>query len=399
MSNLENIGILVVGHGSRRAEANKDIRDAATLIGRQLEMPLVEPAFLEIECPNVAEGFARLVERGATRIIVHPYFLSPGRHTRGDLPVKVAEASVPFPNVHYRITEPLASHNLVIAASVDRIKETLHWQEYQDDDLTGKVYLVGAGPGDPGLLTLRAAELIRSADTIIYDRLVNPEVFKLARIDADRIYVGKICGGARTSQKEINRLLIEHAKNGERVVRLKGGDPFIFGRGGEEAEALNRARIEFEVVPGISSAIAVPAYAGIPLTHRGLATSVAVLTGYEAAASDASSISQGRGPLAADTLVILMGLTKLPEIVRGLIAAGRSSDTPVAIVSWGTYEKQRVVSGYLSEIAERVATEGLRTPGVIIVGAVVRLRRELEWFRPQRIDTGIENLRTVPATA
>ena len=273
-------GILIVGHGSRRAEANEDLRQAAQSIGKRGSFALVQPAFLEIEQPNVAEGFTRLVARGAREIIVHPYFLSPGRHTRGDLPRKVSEVAAHHRHVRYRITEPLSAHPLVIEASIERIRAESDPAPHDKHRAeVGRVYLVGGGPGEVGLLTLRARDLLKTCDVVLYDYLVDPDVLQFVTNNAERIAVGKIGGGVSTAQAEINRLLIEKARAGQRVVRLKGGDPFLFGRGGEEAEALYDAGIPFEVVPGISSALAVPAYAGIPLTRRGYSSSVAVVTG------------------------------------------------------------------------------------------------------------------------
>ena len=377
-------GVLVVGHGSRRREANDDVREAAERIAERGRFPLVEAAFLEIEPPNISEAFARLVEQGADEIIVHPYFLSPGRHTRGDIPIEVREAASHHPGVNYRITEPLSAHPLVIEASVERLSETI------DRDRDGKasnagvyrarrgtVYLVGAGPGDPGLLTVKARDLLESCDVVIYDYLVNPEMLCHVPPQAERVYVGKVGGGRQTPQDQINYLLIKHAQTGARVVRLKGGDPFLFGRGGEEAETLRGAGIQFEVVPGISSALAVPAYAGMPLTHRDLSSSVAVVTGSRVREITATSISAN---LSADTIVILMGVTHLREIVADLIAAGRPIETPAAVIRWGTYEGQLTVTGTLGTIAADAFNAGMRPPAVIVVGEVVKLRERLKWF-------------------
>jgi uroporphyrinogen III methyltransferase/synthase len=242
----------------------------------------------------------------------------------------------------------------------------------------GKVYLVGAGPGDPGLLTVRGLELIRSAEVIVYDRLVNPALLEEARAAALRIFAGKESGLHSLPQDEINALMIAHARRGLCVVRLKGGDPFVFGRGGEEAQALAAAGISFEVVPGVSSAISVPAYAGIPLTHRQLSSSFAVITGHEACKDGAKSIDWARLATAVDTLVILMGLKNLPRIVSQLVAHGRSPETPAALIRWGTTEKQQVVDGTLSNIADRAPLLG--PPVVIVIGEVVKLRNQLQWF-------------------
>ncbi|MBX5479939.1 MAG: uroporphyrinogen-III C-methyltransferase [Pyrinomonas methylaliphatogenes] len=248
----------------------------------------------------------------------------------------------------------------------------------------GVVYLVGAGPGDPGLLTLKARDLLASCDAVIYDNLVNPEILRLAPKSAARFDVGKIGGGRHTPQDEINRLLIERARRGERVIRLKGGDPFLFGRGGEEAEALRRAGVPFEVVPGVSSALAVPAYAGIPLTHRDLASSVAVITGTKARGS-APSDHILRSLAQVDTIVVLMGTAHLRAIADELMAAGRSADTPVAVIRWGTYRGQRTITGTLQTIADECERAGIRAPTVIVIGRVVSLREKLQWFESQII--------------
>jgi len=404
MINEMKCGVLVVGHGSRREEANRDVREAAVQIGRRGGFPVVQAAFLEIEQPNVSAGFKRLVQRGARSITVHPYFLSPGRHTRGDLPREVSAVAADFPGVSYRITEPLAAHPLVIAASVERIVETIdpgrskapepaHFTARQ-----GTVYLVGAGPGDPGLLTVKARDLLSSCEVVIYDYLVNPEILGHVPGSTERIYVGKVGGGRQTPQDQINILLIEYALAGKRVVRLKGGDPFLFGRGGEEAEALRAAGISFEIVPGISSALAVAAYAGIPLTHRGLSSSVAVVTGARSG-NGLHERDTFRNLAAADTIVVLMGLSHLREIAHDLTTAGRSAATPVAVVRWGTYDGQQTVTGTLRTIALEAERAGMRAPAVIIVGEVVRLRERLKWFEESLEGINAEELEAALAVA
>lgn len=242
----------------------------------------------------------------------------------------------------------------------------------------GTVYLVGAGPGDPGLLTVRGLELLRTAEVIVYDRLVNPSLLDESPPDALRIFAGKLAGGHSLPQEQINALLIAHARRGRRVVRLKGGDPFVFGRGGEEAEALAAAGIPFEVVPGVSSAVAVPAYAGIPLTHRGLASSFAVVTGHEDGCKGEPAVEWERLATAVDTLVVLMGARTLPRIVRELLAHGRSPETPVALIRWGTTEAQQTITGTLADILDKAA--GLEPPVVAVIGDVVGLRDRLRWF-------------------
>lgn len=241
----------------------------------------------------------------------------------------------------------------------------------------GKVYLVGAGPGDPGLLTVRGQELLRKAEVVIYDRLVNPILLEELPPKTTRIFAGKLTGSHSLAQEEISKLLIIHARQGKQVVRLKGGDPFVFGRGGEEAEALALAGIPFEVVPGVSSAVAVPAYAGIPLTHRRLSSSFAVITGHECGKAE-PSVDWARLATAVDTLVVLMGIKNLPKIVAELLTHGRSPETPVALIRWGTTEKQETVTGTLADILDQA--KGLSSPVVIVIGAVAGLSRQLHWF-------------------
>lgn len=244
---------------------------------------------------------------------------------------------------------------------------------------TGKVYLVGAGPGDPGLLTVRGLELLRHAPVIVYDLLVNPALLEEADAQTIKIFVGKRAGRHCIAQSDINDVLITHARAGHDVVRLKGGDPFVFGRGGEEAEALMEAGIRFEIVPGVSSAMAVPAYAGVPLTHRQCASSFAVVTGHEARKAN-SSVDWAKLATAVDTLVILMGLTNLPIIVQKLIEHGRPAQTPVAVIRSGTTNEQESVVGTLSDIVEKSAL--IEPPALIVVGDVVSLANKLEWFIP-----------------
>jgi uroporphyrinogen III methyltransferase/synthase len=237
------------------------------------------------------------------------------------------------------------------------------------------VYLVGAGPGDPGLLTVRAAELIASADVILYDRLIPTSALAGARPDARRVFVGKEGGGEQVPQDEINRLLLEHGRDGGTVVRLKGGDPFVFGRGGEEALLLREAGIAFEVVPGITAGIAAPAYAGVPVTHRDRASAVAFVTGHTERDLDWAALASFPG-----TLVFYMGVRALPGIAERLQAAGRPGDEPVAIVERGTMPGQRTLLATLADVAERAAAEGIRAPAVTLVGPVAALHSELAWL-------------------
>jgi uroporphyrinogen III methyltransferase/synthase len=243
--------------------------------------------------------------------------------------------------------------------------------------VTGKVILVGAGPGDPGLLTLRGAEALRRADVVVYDRLVSGEILDLAPPWAERVYAGKAPGEAAIEQDTINDLLVERAREGKNVVRLKGGDPFVFGRGGEEALACARAEVPFEVVPGVTSAVAAPAFAGIPVTHRGLAASVAIVT---ASGSGGQAVDLHRVATAVDTLVVLMAAGRLASVCTSLIEAGRPADQPAAVVQWGTTSKQRSVTGTLANLPQLAADSGIRAPATLVAGAVVNLSALLGWF-------------------
>jgi uroporphyrinogen III methyltransferase/synthase len=246
--------------------------------------------------------------------------------------------------------------------------------------MSGRVHLVGAGPGDAGLLTLRAAELIGEADVILHDRLIPAAALAGARADAEVRYVGKEGGGAQMPQAEINRLLLEHARDGKVVVRLKGGDPFVFGRGGEEALVCREAGIPFEVVPGVTAGVAAPAYAGIPVTHREVASAVAFVTGHEDPAKPETAIDWGAIAAFPGTLVFYMGVRGLARIAEMLTACGRPEDEPAAVVERGTLPGQRTVVATLGEIAERATEAGVRAPAVTVVGPVAALRDELAWL-------------------
>ncbi len=252
----------------------------------------------------------------------------------------------------------------------------------EEREARGKVYLVGAGPGDPELITVKGLRCLRAAEVVVYDRLVNPALLDEVPVAARRIFVGKQPGRCSLRQEEINALLIEQARLGRIVVRLKGGDPFVFGRGGEEALALAEAGIAFEIVPGITSAIAVPAYAGIPVTHRGQSGLLTIVTGHETPEHAAPLVDWEALAKLDGTLVILMGVATLPAIARRLLAAGLASTTPVAVIEQGTVAQQRMVTGPLAEIAGRVTTAGLCAPAVIVIGRVVDLSALLSWFVP-----------------
>jgi uroporphyrinogen III methyltransferase/synthase len=252
--------------------------------------------------------------------------------------------------------------------------------------VTGSVYLVGAGPGDPGLLTLRGRELLETCDAIVYDALANPALLALASandrdVPIELHDVGKRGGASDAArQSEINSLLVRLAREGKRVVRLKGGDPFVFGRGSEEAQALAASEIPFEVVPGVTAGIAASAYAGIPVTHRGVSTSVTLVTGHEDPAKGVDTVDWSALARAGGTIVLYMGVKTLPRTVAALIAGGMSSDTPAAAVEWGTYPRQRTVSATLATLREAIEREGLGAPVITIIGHVVALRDEIAWF-------------------
>ncbi len=241
----------------------------------------------------------------------------------------------------------------------------------------GKVYLVGAGPGDPELLTLKALRLIKSAEVILYDRLINQEILLFAKPDCELVYVGKEDGKHTIEQEKINELLLRYAHTREVVVRLKGGDPFIFGRGGEEALFLAEHSIEFEIVPGVSSFYSVPAYAGIPITFRGISSSFAVITGHEDPRKEKSSIDW-ESLKGINTLIVLMGVSRRKEIAKRLIEVGRDPKEPVAFIENGTTEKQKVILTDLYELSTNPPE--VNPPAIMVVGSVVRLRENLSWY-------------------
>jgi uroporphyrinogen III methyltransferase / synthase len=248
--------------------------------------------------------------------------------------------------------------------------------------MSGRVYLVGAGPGDPGLLTARGLALISSADVILHDRLIPAAALDGARADAELLFVGKEGGGASVPQEETETLMVERARAGKQVVRLKGGDPFVFGRGGEEALALRAAGIPFEVVPGVTAGVAASAYAGIPVTHRGLASAVALVTGHEDPEKDETTIDWRALACFPGTLVFYMGLRRLRQISDSLIAAGRSPGEPAAVVEAGTLPAQRAVTGTLQTVPDLAHREGFRAPAITVVGPVAALAEQLSWVRP-----------------
>src|SRR5438874_3758804 len=244
----------------------------------------------------------------------------------------------------------------------------------------GKCFLVGAGPGDLGLVTLRAKECIEHAQVIVYDYLCNPEMLRWAPEAAELIFAGKKAGAHTMTQEEINALLVEKTCAGKNVVRLKGGDPFLFGRGGEEAQALAAAGLSFEIVPGVSSAIAGPAYAGIPVTHRGKNSHVTFFTGHEDPGKEESAIDFAALAKLGGTQVMLMGVERIGAITHEMMTNGVPKDLPVALIRWATTERQRTLVGTLENIAQKVVAEGFAAPAIAVFGEVVNMRDELNWF-------------------
>ncbi len=244
----------------------------------------------------------------------------------------------------------------------------------------GKVFICGGGPGDPKLITVRAMELLKSCDVVLYDRLVSKEIIDKIPAGTEKVYVGRTVGQPTTHQDRTNELMVKYAEKGKNVMRLKGGDPFIFGRGAEEAEYLIKRGIEFEIVPGITSAIASPAYAGIPLTHRRYSSSVAIVTGHEDAEKDELVVKWDKLAGAVDTIVVLMGIGKVDQISRELMNAGMKKGTKIAIVASGTTDKQKIVRGTLATIVSVAKKAGVKPPAVIVIGKVAGLDN-LEWFK------------------
>ena len=247
--------------------------------------------------------------------------------------------------------------------------------------MTGRVFICGAGPGDPALLTLKAAKLLKTCDVVLYDRLVTNKIIELIPDKCKRIYVGREIGDSSCHQDRTNNLMVAHAKNGEKVLRLKGGDPFIFGRGGEEAEYLREHNIKFEIVPGITSPIASAVYAGIPITHRKFSSSVAIVTGHESAGKEESIVKWDKLANAVDTVIIMMGIGRLRQISTDLINAGMDKNTDAAVIENGTTSKQKLVKGTLENIVNLSKKAKIKPPAIIIIGRVVSLQEKISWFQ------------------
>lgn len=359
--------VLLVGHGTRRNPESRvtTLRLANQISGAGL-VSWVQAGFLDDD-PEVGSVFESLRDQD---VLVIPFLIG-GAHASLDLPERLGTKDSPRVR-RVVFDQPVGSYTEIPEVLGEVVERELR------TPLVGTVALVGAGPGDPGLITVRGLELLRSADVILHDRLASPDLLREIKPGAIIIDVGKTPGGQSTTQDEINATLLRHAQLGRRVVRLKGGDPFVFGRGAEEVDACESAGIRCLVVPGVSSAIAVPAAAGIPVTCRGEARSFAVVTA-QAEGEDSHSLSRfASGVEAIDTLVVLMGQAKLAEFAEELIRAGRAANTPVACIQDGTTARQRVATGTLETIVEVVRREGLTAPLVTVIGMVAeRAKREI----------------------
>jgi uroporphyrin-III C-methyltransferase len=370
--------VAVVGHGTpRHRESRTATIHLADILRRRRVAGEVLAAFIDDDPPVSA-----LLEKATLPyLVVVPFLIGGGAHVGEDIPRLLGRNESPLATRDSRLAtvlmdRPIGSYPGLVEIIVDLARRHAPPPAPRFRPRTGRtkrgpgtVHLVGAGPGDPGLITARGLELLRRADVVVHDRLIGPELLAEARTDALLIDVGKGPGHAPYSQAEINKLLVEHAGQRHTVVRLKGGDPFVFGRGSEEAEACDTAGVPVEVVPGISSAIAGPAAAGIPVTARGLARSFTVVTGHTADDTDRSALSA----LSADTLVVLMGRANLGELAARLILEGRDPSTPAACIQSATTPEQRVTRATLATIAEAVERDGLQAPVVTVIGAVAAL--------------------------
>jgi uroporphyrin-III C-methyltransferase/precorrin-2 dehydrogenase/sirohydrochlorin ferrochelatase len=356
----DSTAVLIVGHGTRR---NPESRDTTLRLAEQLQslqlVSRVRAGFLDDD-PEVEGVFASLSSHD---VLVIPFLIG-GAHSSIDLPRRLGLDSTSENGARRVILDVPIGHYEGLTDLVDDVVR------HELPRAQGSVALVGAGPGDPGLITVRGLALLRSADVVLHDRLSSPELLGEVRPDAIVIDVGKVAGGPMSAQSEINAALVRHASLGRKVVRLKGGDPFVFGRGAEELDACEAAGISCAVVPGVSSAVAVPAAAGIPVTARGESRSFAVVTAQAELGLSHPLDEFAAGVAAVDTLVVLMGHARLAEFAARLIQAGRSSETPVACIQDGTTARQRVASGTLATIADVVLREGLSAPLVTVIGTV-----------------------------
>jgi len=378
-----NQSILLFGHGARNAEYVEPFRHIrATMLARDPQAR-VEIGFLELAQPSLEDAIAKLAGQGAQDIRIVPIFFAPGRHVLKDLPERTAALQVKYPQLRFEIADAVGSAQTVVDAMAEfaldpKCRDVTKLPRISEPPAPGHIYLVGTGPGDPELLTLRAYRLIVAADVVLYDNLVSAAILALLPATAERVYVGKKRAQHALPQEEINALLVTYAQQGRSVLRLKGGDPFIFGRGGEEIETLMRQGIPFEVVPGITAALGAAAYAGIPLTHRDHSQACLFVTAH---LKDGSSDLDWAALVRPNqTVVIYMGLLGLPEICRQLIAHGMAPGTPAAAVEKATTAAQRVIVSTIAELPAAVERARLKGPSLTIVGGVVSLREQLNWY-------------------
>jgi uroporphyrin-III C-methyltransferase len=358
---------LVVAHGTKRSGGNQPIDDLAAALEARTAYWFV--------APSLADEIAELHEFGIREVAILPYVLVEGALTAG-IDQQIAELAQQFPSVRCNRLPSLDQSGVLLKQILARCPG------HPSTKATGTVYLVGAGPGDPGLLTLKAKALLEQADVVMHDALVSVDVLAMVRPDAKLIHAGKRMGQHSLLQAETNQLLIDWAHQVPIVVRLKGGDPFMFGRGGEEMADLVAAGIAVEVVPGVTSGIAAPAYAGIPLTHRDYSSSVVFVTGHEAAGKYRPAIDWRKIALGAETIVIYMGIHNLETIVTEFVAAGLAIDTPIALVRWGTRPEQEELVATLETVVAVVADRQFQAPAIAIIGAVVNFPDHLRAMMP-----------------
>jgi uroporphyrin-III C-methyltransferase len=375
--------ILLFGHGARNAEYVEPFRRIRAAMLARDPQARVEIGFLELSQPSLEDAIASLAGQGALEIRIVPIFFAPGRHVLIDLPERTSALKVKYPQLRFEIADAVGTAQTVVDAMAEfaldpERRDMPLFPLTSEPPLPGHIYLVGTGPGDPNLLTLRAYRLIVAADVVLYDNLVGAEIMALLPDAALRVYVGKKRAQHALPQEEINAQLVKHAQQGRSVLRLKGGDPFIFGRGGEEIETLMRQGIPFEVVPGITAALGAAAYAGIPLTHRDHSQACIFVTAHLKDGS--SDLDWAALVRPHQTVVIYMGLLGLPEICRQLVAHGMPARTPAAAVEKATTRAQRVIVSSVAELPAAVARASLKGPSLTIVGGVVSLRDQLNWY-------------------
>jgi uroporphyrin-III C-methyltransferase len=359
---------VLMAHGTKRSGGNQPIEAVAKVLQARTAYWFV--------APSLTDTTAELAELGDQHVAILPYVLVEGSLTAG-IDQQLAALAQQYPNVRCDRLPSLDQSGVLLAEILARCAADPTMALRERSETIGKVYLVGAGPGDPGLLTIRAKELLEQADVVIYDALVSNDVLAMIHPDATLIHAGKRKGQHSLLQAETNQLLIDWASRVAIVVRLKGGDPFIFGRGGEEMADLVAAGIEVAVVPGVTSGIAAPAYAGIPLTHRDYSSSVTFVTGHEAAGKYRPAIDWQRIALGAETIVIYMGIHNLETIVTEFSQAGLAADTPIALVRWGTRPEQEELIATLGTVVAVVTARQFQAPAIAIVGAVVNFPEHL----------------------